>query len=128
MNREHASYLVENFPNLYRDYGVSPSQSCMAFGFECGDGWFDIIKRLSEKLNPLGVVAAQVKEKYGTLRFYITMGTDEAFDLIDAAEEETERTCEECGKPGTLRGKGWIRTECDECAYKREHHEKLGQV
>jgi hypothetical protein len=35
--------------------------------------------------------------------------------LIDAAEEESARTCEECGAPGLLRqsGRGWLRTTCE---------------
>jgi hypothetical protein len=107
--------LVSEFPSLYKDIGKSPRESCMAFGLEVGDGWYDIIYKLSEKLEPMGVVASQVKEKYGTLRFYIYNATDEAYDLCDAAESESETTCELCGEPGKLRGKGWITTRCEEC-------------
>lgn len=119
MNKENAAYLVENFPKLYQSYGGDPMETCMAWGFECGDGWFELIKELSEKLEPLGAVAAQVKEKYGTLRFYIegiSEGAfDEAYDLIDEAEEKSAEICEKCGQPGKLRGGGWVQTLCDEC-------------
>ena len=115
MNKENSEYLVNNFPNLYRDYGADPRHSCMAFGFEVGDGWFNILKVLSERLEPTGAIASQVKEKYGTLRFYIYNGSDEAFDLIDRAEFASERTCEECGEPGKLTDGGWVRTLCATC-------------
>lgn len=116
MNKENSQYLVENFPNLYQDCGRSPRESNMAFGFECGDGWFELLKELSEKIESQDVVASQVKEKFGTLRFYLRGGaTDEVWDLIDEAEKKSEKICEVCGKPGSLRGKSWVQTLCDEC-------------
>jgi len=59
--------------------------------------------------------ASQVKEKFGGLRFYMTCGTDEIYDLTDKAEALSYKTCEECGKPGEERHGGWIRTLCDYC-------------
>lgn len=59
--------------------------------------------------------ASQVKEKFGGLRFYMTCGTGEIFDLIDGAEALSYETCEECGSPGESRDTGWIRTLCDLC-------------
>jgi len=115
MNKEHSEYLIKNFPNLYQGYGGDPRETLMAFGFECGDGWFEIIKELSEKLEPLDVVAVQVKEKFGTLRFYIGYGCDEAFDAIDLAGDKSAETCEKCGEPGSLRDAGWVHTLCNSC-------------
>lgn len=121
MNAENTQYLVEHFPNLYADCGRSPKESCMAFGFECGDGWFELLKELSERLEPeAGAVAAQVKEKFGTLRFYLRGGaTDAAWGAIDEAEAKSGETCESCGKPGSLRGKSWVQTLCDGCSEKK---------
>jgi len=62
--------------------------------------------------------ASQVKEKFGTLRFYMTTGSNEMYNLIDEAEKESAKTCEFCGKPGKLRSGGWLLTLCDECATK----------
>jgi len=59
--------------------------------------------------------AAQVKEKFGGLRFYMTCGTDEIYDLISEAETLSCKTCEECGKPGEERATGWIHTLCNDC-------------
>jgi hypothetical protein len=116
MNPEKSAYLVKHFPNLYKDYGGDPKQTLMAFGFEVGDGWFDLIKELSEKLEPMGVVAMQVKEKFGGLRFYVTHATDAAWDLIEEAERKSETICEECGDPGEIRDdRHWVLTLCDKC-------------
>lgn len=36
-------------------------------------------------------------------------------ELISEAEEASFKICEGCGKPGTVRGESWVRTQCDEC-------------
>ncbi len=65
-------------------------------------------------------VAVQVKEKFGTLRFYVHGGSEKAHAYIEFAEALSGSTCEECGAPGKTRGGGWIRTLCD-------HHEEERQ-
>lgn len=64
------------------------------------------------------VVAVQVKEKFGTLRFYYNGGDDIVDGMVRMAESMSKRVCEECGSPGTIRGGSWIRTLCDEHAQK----------
>lgn len=59
--------------------------------------------------------AAQVKEKFGGLRFYMTHGNDEIFSLISEAESKSYKTCEECGEPGDQKDTGWVKTLCDSC-------------
>ena len=59
--------------------------------------------------------AVQVKEKFGGLRFYMTGGTDEIFDLIEKAEALSYKTCESCGAPGTQSNSKWITTLCEDC-------------
>ena len=60
------------------------------------------------------VVATQVKEKFGTLRFYYDGGDDVVRGLVQMAEALSEVTCEVCGSPGKRRGDRWVRTLCDE--------------
>jgi hypothetical protein len=61
------------------------------------------------------VEAVQVKEKFGSLRFY-TNGNDDYVDgLIRMAESMSAVTCETCGKPGKISGKGYISCKCPEC-------------
>lgn len=59
------------------------------------------------------VIAVQVKEKFGGLRFYYMGGDDYIRGLENMAESMSYRTCEECGAPGTSTGGGWIRTLCE---------------
>jgi hypothetical protein len=62
------------------------------------------------------VVAMQVKEKFGTIRFYYSGGDDYISGLESFMDYMSGQTCESCGKPGKLRGGGWILCECDDCA------------
>lgn len=107
--------LCEEFPSLYRDRRASMRETAMCWGFECGDGWFTILRELSLRLEPLGVVAGQVKEKYGVLRFYGEGdGGEEAERAIEEAERRSAETCEECGRPGALVARrGWYSTFCE---------------
>lgn len=66
------------------------------------------------------VVAIQVKEKFGGLRFYFSGGDDYIRGVVDMAEEMSYTTCEVCGNAGKLRRGGWYRTLCD------QHAEELG--
>ena len=81
-----------------------------------GRGWHDILRRLIGDLFELGWdgQVLQVKEKFGGLRFYIGAGNGPIGACIQDAENESLRTCEECGAPGKQRDGGWIKTLCDE--------------
>ena len=79
------------------------------------------------------VVASQVKEKFGGLRFYVDGGDDTVHAYIDFAENLSYYICESCGSMdhvGTT--SGWIVTLCKSCAEKderrkhnwKEHEEK----
>ena len=121
--------ICKAFPNLYRDRNSDMRTTCMCWGFEIGVGWRKLVWDLSEKLEKLllelpehtrkNCCASQVKSKYAGLRFYMTSQTDEMDKLIDDAEEESERTCEECGQPGEIYGCGWVECLCPECATRR---------
>ena len=121
MNRENTQELFARFPELFAGRNMSIKENLMPFGFECGDGWFDLIWKLCEDIEATGekVLALQVKEKFGGLRFYVTAGSDKVLDLIAEAEEKSITICEKCGKTGKLQEQGWWRTICDECEENR---------
>jgi len=97
-----------------------------------GIGWYNLIYTLTncidrrlEHLNKDGgnrkVVIAQIKEKFGGLRYYADGDVDEQMDgMIDFAESLSYTICEECGAPGKLRGGGWMRTLCDKHEEERQ--------
>ena len=67
----------------------------------------------------------QVKEKFGTLRFYVIGATDAQYNYISFAEAMSGRICETCGKPGKRLGRGWIYTSCEEHARDGDWAESL---
>ena len=61
------------------------------------------------------VVAVQVKEKFGSLRFYYNGGDTQTSGIISMAEAMSGTTCEDCGNVGKRQSNGWIRVLCDPC-------------
>ena len=120
--------------------------TCMYFGCECGDGWFEGLKDMTHKISLLNkagkednieIICNQLKEKFGTLRVYFQVGPidkdkdscnkDYYYDLtqkiIDDTEEQLTYQCEICGKKGTQDNpivitSGWIQYICFDCAFK----------
>jgi hypothetical protein len=85
-----------------------------------GSGWYPIVTALDEAIAELypDYEIHQVKEKYGTLRYYCSWdGEDRVRQLIRDAEAKSRVTCEKCGAPGKLgESEGWWRTTCTEHA------------
>jgi hypothetical protein len=48
MKEELEKKLMNDYPELYSDKDKPPTQSLMCFGFEVGDGWYNIIESLSK--------------------------------------------------------------------------------
>lgn len=127
MNVLNTKRLFQAFPNLYCDNNQPESVTRMRDGFACSDGWYDIIYRLSERLEKLIIEyqkhnkedpkpprAFQVKENFGALCFHMSHLTEPMQEAIDEAEQKSHRTCEVCGRPGKLRHDHlWFRTLCD---------------
>lgn len=132
MQRELDEALVRDFPNLYSDRNGDLRTTAMCWGFECGSGWEPLLRELSEGLEkeilklPVEhrdhIRASQVKEKYGTLRFYMTSESDEMSYLIGEAERKSAVTCENCGSKGKVRNDGWISIRCDDCIVRQYLH------
>ena len=102
MKQELELQLVEKYPDFFRGRDEPLTQSLMAFGCECGDGWYELIetfcKFVKSTLKHAGFVELkeeyrtgehkghthapyidpdfkfmQVKEKFGTLRLYYSL-------------------------------------------------------
>lgn len=188
MNANLDETLCKTFPKIFRDRHADMRTTAMCWGFDHGDGWYNIINQLcgniqhhidwtrerratalrynralkralkGDKTDLLmfftfnkenrknkvfttyaiesveqevsrevpeyrhvpeacpQVVAEQIKEKFGTLRFYYH-GGDEVIDgMVRMAESMSGVTCETCGNPGQMRNGGWVRTLCDKHA------------
>lgn len=119
--------LIAGFPHLYRTWRERDMREVWRTrqDFECGNGWFDLLWQLSTQLEAFlaelpeterdAYAPTNIKEKFGGLRFYMTRYTPEMERAIRWVEEQSIRTCEQCGRPGTrLRDKGLICTCCTE--------------
>ena len=101
-------------------------------GVAVGPGWWPIIESLCAQIqshldhrnglakqypdqhNPVTqVTVAQIKEKFGGLRFYYDGGDDSVYGMVRMAESWASKSCEECGNVGKRSGEGWVRTLCD---------------
>ena len=78
-----------------------------------GKGWSKLIDKLYDA-KPRSVYVMQVKEKYGSLHYYIGGASIEYHEFINTVERESMTICEECGEVGKLREDlGWILTLCE---------------
>lgn len=92
------------------------------------DGWLnafgeDMCEEIQQALNELGEQAntfriMQIKEKYGSLRFYTNWNTSKISNIIHKYEQISRYTCIKCGAPATRVTTDWISPWCDECAKK----------
>jgi hypothetical protein len=117
MTRNEMDQFLELIGGLENGFFTDRPPITDSVFFTVGEGWFPLIKSLIEDLIALGwnKQVCQVKEKFGGLRFYINNGSDEIFDRIRKAEDDSLDICEKTGNPGSLRNhNGWLVTLCDE--------------
>jgi hypothetical protein len=182
MKRELDELLCKKYPKMMVNRNKNMQETAMCWGFDCGDGWFQILNQLMSNIqhhidwrlrqrevairmreiaeqlkagnselfdqdtkeminqeykekrrqelidqplrevpDPIAqVILDQVKEKFGTLRFYYTGGDEYISGLVSMAESMSGVTCETCGNPGKSLGRGWITTLCKEHAEARD--------
>lgn len=122
MRSQLDALLCQRYPEIFAERQGSSMTTAMGRGFECGDGWFDLIDELCRDLQAAAdsgripqPVAQQVKEKLGSLRFRFFPLCEFAHDLLEAAREKSLETCDVCGKAGRLRcaPSFGYRTTCD---------------
>lgn len=139
MRTDLEQQLYTKYPRIFRKT-VERNYHC---SLDVGDGWYNIVNSLlrcikshsrfntqtrwyARQQNRNGkniimpaktplVQVVQVKEKFGSLRFYVINSDSTILNYIDMAEAMSAVTCEDCGAPGSLRRKGWISCLCDAC-------------
>lgn len=138
MKDELQNKLYDKYPELFENRHKSPRESCMAWGIECGDGWYDILSALcfgiaQHERNKAAELKRegqngdyqpfkfdQIKEKFGGLRIYHDGGDEFVRGMIYMADSLSYMICEACGARGKANEKGWISVLCDDCRNKNK--------
>ena len=130
MTPEKTHLLFERHKHMFRGKNLSIRENLMPFGFECGDGWYILIDELCSEIERIidndevlkeDFIVTQVKEKFGTLRFYCGPGSEAIYAVINLAESLSQHICESCGSPGRTNHTGWLRTLCPICKNRSEN-------
>lgn len=124
MSPENTLKLLAAYPLLYREL--------REWGFECGDGWFDLVWQVSAEIE---AAASQgdisktaeawpkvgvLKQKFGALRVQFHGRVSDAIQVVVAkAYEQSMTTCELCGAPAQCDSERelarWVEALCDTC-------------
>jgi hypothetical protein len=122
--------LYGKYPLIFGQRSRSPSESAMAMGIDCADGWYPLLDGLCEVLSNHArrgdhatIEAVQAKQKLGGLRFYFDGGCDRSKGAVRLASAMSYRICEESGCPGMLMARGgWIRTLAEDVGRMQGYH------
>lgn len=99
MDKEWQVKLQEDFPFMKQNNVEEERNLYRRYGFECSGGWYQLLRECCEAItaryaeegieaDDIDFVPAQIKEKFGTLRFYYgfkdTPCGIAAFDFLDS--------------------------------------------
>lgn len=108
--------IMGRFPAFFQEALLPSDQTPMGFGLSCGEGWWNIIEAMCEKLQAAqaDVQFTQVKNKLGSLCIYYRSTTpDLTVPLVQYATKKAAATCEHCGAPGSKTASGgWWSVLC----------------
>ena len=120
MRQKSQDKLFIKYPELFRQKDLTPQETCMCWGIQCGDGWYDIIDILcceiqryinNKKIKQPEI--EQIKSKFGRLRFHIR-GRDEYIDgLVRMAEQLSVRVVETAEKQNNFNVYDSINNDCN---------------
>lgn len=154
MRKELDELLCKRYPKIFVDRNAPINTTAMCWGFSCGDGWYWLIDNLCMQIQGhidnhnddckqykdkyehykdckeiQQVVAVQVKEKFGGLRFYYNGGDDVIRSYVDFAESLSLKICEHCGTTENVghTTSGWISVLCENC-YKKANEEAVKKL
>lgn len=109
---------IPSYDYEYTELDSMPEGWRIAFGEQ-------LCAELKEELEKTGRLddyrIVQIKEKFGSLRWYSNWNTDEGYKIISRYTELSKRTCICCGKPATRFTTGWYSPYCDECVPGNEY-------
>ena len=141
MNEELEMRLQKDFPFMKRNISEDERNIYRRFGCECAGGWYQLINDLCQAITDIyaeaevsvDIVIVQIKEKFGSLRFYYSfedspnqlhaldfLGSTslriypnndktkkklrhDIAEIVRSCEEKSSTICESCGYEGVIR-------------------------
>lgn len=104
--------VSEDYDYSYNELWALENGWAKAFGYE-------LICELRDALIEANYLydyrITQIKEKYGTLRWYDFGAPEKVFNIIRKYEKLSGEVCVYCGKPATHETYGWINYVCENC-------------
>lgn len=113
---------IPEYDYEYTSFDLIPEGWRKAFGMEMCQEIEDALKAdgIQDDYYPV-----QIKEKYGTLRWYGNFTTEKLEKILQKYENLSEKTCIICGAPATKYTINWISPYCDECARGVSKYDRL---
>lgn len=118
MRKHREDKLFDKYPTLYQ-------RSKMPSGFECGNGWYEIIYIFSRNVTTLTdkCKVLSIKEKDGKIDINLEIAgpyneevVDKVLEYVNKTRHRSLRTCEYCGRTsGIFQTTGKIVTICKRC-------------
>lgn len=100
----------------YTELDAMPDAWRKAFGIK-------MCKELKEELKKHKYLkkyrVTQIKEKYGSLRWYDMGNTERGHEIISKYEKLSMTICINCGKPAVYESNGWVSFLCEDCVKDR---------
>lgn len=91
MKKEFDDYLVKRYPNLFRERNAPANKTSMVYGFQCGDGWFNLLNMLCESIdNHIKSIERNNKFNQRQLDLAAANKMDEMHDWMRTAYEKGE--------------------------------------
>lgn len=134
MKKELQDKLYKKYPKIFVQKDWDVMKTCMCWGIECGDGWYNLIDELcsslqfhTDKNSYPQVETTQVKQKFGGLSFYTNCSDKYLNGYIDFAASMSNTICENCGSNEDVKQtSGYITTLCSKCLSK--HKTRLEKI
>lgn len=113
---------IPEYDYEYTSFDLIPEGWRKAFGME-------MCQEIEDALEADGIqddyYPVQIKEKYGTLRWYGNFTTEKLEKILRKYENLSEKTCIICGAPATKYTINWISPYCDECAQGASEYDRV---
>lgn len=119
---ERTKLIIERYPwarvedsDEYTWIDSLPEGWYKAFGLEMFEEINEALKKYPQGARD-DFKILDIKEKFGTLRFYTNWSTKEINQIKKTYEELSAVTCIDCGRPATRFSTSWIAPFCTWCA------------